>query len=132
MADKIDYGMVNSVALKAGAGPDDFFTLVVRPASGDPFMLKTSREALRKLWSYLAKALFPAGSQITKRVGTVLREKDQASPEVTYDMTAYLKEGAAGIVSISGFSRAAYWTLLVGKAEAENLWSELEDHLDQI
>jgi hypothetical protein len=51
---------------------------------------------------------------------------------VTYTITAYAAENDPSLITISGSSREQYWTLQLAQSAAEDLWTILEDKLDQV
>jgi hypothetical protein len=132
MASKVDYGMVREVTVKRGERLDEPFVLLIRPFDGDALTLPASHEAMRKLWVHLTKALFPAGSNITRKIGTVMREKETIARDLTYETAAYEKTDEPGTILITGFSRETVWSLSLPKDDAENLWSNLEDYLNEV
>jgi hypothetical protein len=126
-----DFGLVHDITLKP-PGPDGLMILVIRPRRGDPVSFPASSGALRKLWAFLAKALFPAGEDLTKRIGTVMLAKNATVPNMIHDVAAYARTDHPDIIMIGGFTTQAMWTLAIKKEDAENLWAELENHLHEV
>jgi len=133
MTQKIDLGDVNSVAVKSDPQDGEVFILVLSDEAATKATIRASREALRSLWSHLTSVLYPrAADQLTKRIETVKREKENAPNDVAYTAVAYTVANDKQHVVIGGTSHDLFWTARLTHERADDLWSTLEDKLDQV
>jgi hypothetical protein len=133
MAQRTDLGRARAVDIRADSQNAELYLLILTPMAGDKVTLPASREALRGLWSHLTKILYPrAADQLTKRIETVKAEKGEAPPDVTRRIVAYADEAHPGLITLSGYTKSTYWTVQVDQGAGENLWTSLEDKLNQV
>lgn len=132
MPERVDLGYGHHVNVKAEAGTG-VLNLVITNETGEKQVERTSRESLRGLWANLTGILFPrAADQLTKRISTVKRSKEEVPNDVTYSVTAYVSEKTPDAILLTGMSRLRIWTLRISHEVGDSLWTELEDHLDQV
>jgi hypothetical protein len=132
MAEKVDLGTVHSIDVRRDQADADIFGLYVLQQSGERIVLAVQREALRALWSNLMQILYPRAVDLTQRMETVVRRKDDVPPEVTYMITAYGDSADPSLIAIGGFTPTVYWYLKLSWEASENLWTALEDNLDVV
>lgn len=132
MPEKVDFGTVHSIDVRPDPSNAELMGLTIYFYSGEKVVLAAQREALRGLWSYLTQILYPRAEALTKSMETVVRATHDIAPDVTHMVTAYGDSADPNLVVIGGFTRSAYWHLKLDWAATENLWSSLEDHLNQV
>jgi hypothetical protein len=132
MADKVDLGVVHSIEVRPDPGAAEILGLQVWYAGGEKILLACQREALRGLWYNLMQILYPRAVAMTNQMETVVRRKDGTPPDVTFMMSAISDSTDPRSIIIGGFTPNAYWHLKIGWDACENLWSSLEDHLNQV
>jgi hypothetical protein len=132
MAEKVDLGMVHSVEVRPDQQDADLFGMQVLLQSGERIVLPAQREALRGLWSNLTQILYPRAVDLTNRMETVARRRDGIPREVTYMLAANGDSMDPRLIVIGGLTPEVYWYLKLDWEATENLWSSLEDHLNQV
>jgi len=130
MTNTIDLGRIASIRIRSSG--EGLYLLTARTEGDDSAALLATEEALRSLWAHLTKLLYPrAGDQLTERIATVKRDKDDAPPEVAYSVTAH-RNSPDGPIILSGVTRERVWSMQISTETGDDLWTTLEDMLDQV
>lgn len=77
--------------------------------------------------------LYPqAADQLTGRTETVARKVGGIPENLTYSVTAYTDSADGAYIMAGGFTRASLWTMAFTRQTGGDLWTALEDHLNQV
>src|SRR5574341_1855353 len=132
MDQHVDLGVVSNPQVRKHDEQATVYQLSVTTAHKGAVTLQVSKRALRSLWSYLTKILYPrAADQLTERVSTVTRRKN-VPPDITYMITADEDEAHEGMIVVQGLVAKASWSMHLDRESGDALWVALEDLLDRV
>jgi hypothetical protein len=132
MGQHVDLGIVSNPQVREYDEQATVYQLNVTTSHKGVVTLQVSKSALRSLWSYLTKILYPrAADQLTERVSTVTRRKN-VPPDITYMITADEDESQAGMIVVQGLVAKASWSMRLDRETGDALWVALEDLLDRV
>ena len=127
------FGMALQVHIREQSIEEELYNLILRFEDGREMVMPASRHALRSLWAYLTKILYPrASDQLTERIETVRRTALDIPEDAAYVIIAEPHARMDEVIILACLSRQQPWTVFISQELGHDLWTKLEDYLDQV